>query len=147
MKRIFLICLLAIMPLVSGCTSNIIAKYDDYNETFSGKSYYDSLAYRATIDVVSDKNQVRCIGNANIYSYPVWQFDLKCSDGRAITGLLISGEKEGKAFTNRNETITFSVAKTQGVTNSITKAYQDAASKKASIDNSKVPMQVIIQKL
>lgn len=144
-KKIF-ISLLVIMPLLTGCTSNIVAKYDNFNETFTGKSYYDSLSYRATIDVTSDKNQARCIGNAKVYTYPVWQFELKCSDGRAITGLLPSGKTEGKAFTNRNETITFSVAKTQGTINNIAKNYQNTINQKDNIDNSKVPMQVIMER-
>lgn len=140
------ISLLIIMPLLTGCTSNIVAKYDDFNETFTGKSYYDSLSYRATIDVTSDKNQARCIGNAKVYTYPVWQFELKCSDGRAITGLLPSGKTEGKAFTNRNETITFSVAKTQGTINNIAKNYRNAINQKDNVDNSKIPMQVIMER-
>jgi hypothetical protein len=145
MKK-FLISLLVVMPLLTGCTSNIVAKYDDFNETFTGKSYYDSLSYRATIDVISDKNQARCIGNAKVYTYPVWQFELKCSDGRAITGLLPSGKTEGKAFTNRNEKITFSVAKTQGAINNISKNYRNSVSHKSDIDSSNVPIQVIMQR-
>ncbi len=145
MNKKFLIGLLAVIPLLTGCTSNIVAKYDDFNETFRGKSYYDSLSYRATIDVTSDINKARCIGNAKVYTYPVWQFNLKCSDGRAITGLLVSGETEGRAFTNRNETITFSVAKTQGAVNNISKNYHNLVKQKSNIDNTKIPMSVIMQ--
>lgn len=144
-NKILILGLLVLLPIItSGCTSNITAKYDDYNETFSGKSYYDSLSYRATIDVTSDKTGARCIGNAKIYTYPVWQFLLKCSDGRAITGLLTSGKSEGKAFTNRNETITFTVAKTQNTINNAAKNYAHAINNKSAVDSSKVPIKVII---
>ena len=67
MKKNFYFVLFATLPLiVSGCTSNIIAKYDNYNEIFTGKSYYDPLAYRATINVTSSKNGAKCYGNANM---------------------------------------------------------------------------------
>lgn len=56
MKKFVTFGVLLLLPLiVSGCTSNITAKYDNYDETFTGKTYYDSLTYRATIDVTSEK--------------------------------------------------------------------------------------------
>lgn len=145
-KKILLFGTLLILPvLVSGCSSNITAKYDDFNETFRGTSYYDSLSYRATIDITSDKNNARCIGNAKIYTYPIWQFDLKCSDGRAITGLVPSGKSEGKAFTNRNETITFTVAKKQSTIKNASQKYTRENSNKPDVDSSKENIQVIMQ--
>lgn len=145
MKKLFIISLFAILPLlVSGCSSNIVAKYNDYNETFTGKTYYNSLAYTATIDVISNKNNAHCIGNAHMHSYPMWQFQLTCSDGRAITGLLPSGILEGKAFTNRNELITFSVAKKQSTVNKILSEYQTDIKNAPKADNSKDRMQVIM---
>lgn len=146
MKKTIYFMLFAALPLiVSGCSSNVVAKYDNYNETFTGKTFYDSLTYRATIDVTSDKNNARCLGNAKMYMYPIWQFKLVCSDGRMIVGTLQSGQKEGQAFTNRNETITFSVAKKQSTINGTRKIYNGAIINKPSLDNSKEHIQVILQ--
>lgn len=146
MKKIFYFVLFATLPLiVSGCTSNIIAKYDNYNEIFTGKSYYDPLAYRATINVTSSKNGAKCYGNANMYTYPIWQFNLTCSDGRAITGLLTDGLSEGTAFTNRNETITFSVAKKQSTIEKTQVKYRADIKNNPMLDNSKEHIKVIMQ--
>lgn len=131
--------------MLTGCSSNIVAKYDNYNEMFTGKTYYDSLTYRATIDVVSNKNGSRCIGNANMYMYPMWQFKLICSDGRMITGTLESGSAEGHAFTNRNEMLTFSVAKKQSSIEEAKSRYTTQIQNKPILDNSKEHIKVIIQ--
>lgn len=146
MKKIFYCLLFATLPLiVSGCTSNITAKYDNYNETFTGKSYYDPLVGRATIKVNSDKNNAECIGNALIYAPYVWQFKLVCSDGRMITGIVNDGITEGTAFTNRNETITFSVAKKQSTINKARTKYKTEIKNNPMLDNTKEHIKVIMQ--
>lgn len=146
MKKIFYFMLFAILPLiVSGCTSNIIAKYDNYNETFSGKSYYDPLYARAVIEVKSNKTGALCIGKSIIYVPPMWTFDLTCSDGRAITGKLMGGQTEGKAFTNRNETITFSVAKKQSTIEKAQTKYKTEIKNNPMLDNTKEHIKVIMQ--
>ena len=146
MKKIFFIfSLFVLLPILSGCSSNIIAKYDDYNETFRGKSYYDPVIGRATIKVESDKSKAICTGNAFLFQYPIWQFKLTCSDGRAIQGTLTSATVEGKAFTNRNELITFSVAKKQSTINNAAKRYNSEIQNKPKIDNLKEHIQVIMQ--
>ena len=137
--------MLALLPLfVSGCSSNITAKYDDFNETFSGKSYYDPMYGRAVIEAKSDKTNVLCIGKSVIFVPPMWVFNLTCSDGRAITGKLMGGQTEGKAITSRNETITFTVAKKQSTINSAYKNYTHAINEKPPVDNTNIPMQVIM---
>lgn len=146
MKKFVTFGVLLLLPLiVSGCTSNITAKYDNYDETFTGKTYYDSLTYRATIDVTSEKNNARCLGNAKMFMYPVWQFKLVCSDGRMIIGTLPSGKLEGQAFTNRNETITFSVAKKQGTIQKVKAQYNAQTQNKPTLDNKKEHIQVVMQ--
>lgn len=145
MKKIFYCMLFAILPLiVSGCTSNITAKYDNYNETFSGKSYYDPLYARAVIEVRSNKTGALCIGKSIIYVPPMWTFDLTCSDGRAITGKLMGGQTEGKAFTNRNETITFSVAKREKTINLFKQKYYNEIRNKPPVDDTKQHIKVIM---
>lgn len=145
MKKIFYFMLFATLPLiVSGCTSNITAKYDNYNETFTGKTYYNSLAYRATIDATSSKTGAKCYGNANMYTYPIWQFQLTCSDGRAITGIVTSGILEGTAFTNRNETITFTVAKRAKTINLFKQKYYNEIRNKPPVDDTKQHIKVIM---
>lgn len=146
MKKIFYCMLFAILPLiVSGCTSNITAKYDNYNETFTGKSYYDPLYARAVIEVQSNKTGALCIGKSIIYVPPMWTFDLTCSDGRAITGKLMGGQTEGKAFTNRNETITFSVAKKQSTIVKAQTKYKTEIKNNPMLDNTKEHIKVIMQ--
>mgnify|MGYP006916044130 CR=1 FL=1 len=144
-KKIFILGMLALMPFVaSGCTSNITAKYDNYNETFTGKSYYDPMYGRAVIEVKSDKTGALCIGKSSKYVQPMWTFNLTCSDGRAITGKLMGGQTEGKAITSRNETITFTVAKTQATINSASKNYSNSIKDKPFADNTNVPIQVFM---
>ena len=148
-KKVLKLCLVGFLPiLVSGCTctSNIVAKYDDYNETFSGKTYYDSLLYRATIDVTSNSNGAKCIVNAKMYTPAIWQFDLVCSDGRSITGLLPSGKTEGTAFTNRNEKITFTVALKQSNIEKARTRYECDIRSAPMLDNSKEHIKVIMQR-
>lgn len=146
MKKILKLGFLIIMPvMLAGCTSNITAKYDDYNETFTGKSYYDPMTARAVIDVTSDKNGTHCIGNGNFRGIPIWQFNLTCSDGRKIIGTIQSALPEGTAFTNRNETITFTVAKRQSTIKAAQDKYTKSINNKPSLDNSKRPMTVIME--
>ena len=146
MKKIFLSFVILILPLiVSGCSSNIIAKFDDYNETFSGKSYYDPMTRRATITVKSDTSDTICSGNAKLWQYPMWQFKLTCSDGRMVQGTLKSATTEGEAFTNRNELITFSVAKKQSTIKKVRNKYDSEILSKPQLDKKKVPIQVIMQ--
>ncbi len=144
-KKIFILgTLLLLMSVVSGCTSNITAKYDDYNETFSGTSYYDPMYGRAVVEVRSDNTGALCIGKSIIFVPPMWTFNLACSDGRSITGKLFGGKTEGKAFTNRNETITFTVAKKQSTISNAAKNYHNSISDKPAVDSSKIPIQVIM---
>ncbi len=145
MKKILKIGLLVAMPLIlTGCASNITAKYDDYNETFSGKSYYDPMTARAVIDVTSDKNGAHCIGNGSFRGMPIWQFSLSCSDGRKIIGTIHHALPEGTAITNRNEKITFTVAKKQSTIKTAHEKYVKDINQKPALDNSKVPMMVIM---
>lgn len=144
-KKIFIFSMLALLPLiVSGCSSNITAKYDDFNETFTGKSYYDPMYGRAVIEVKSDKTGALCIGKSSIYVPPMWTFNLTCSDGRAIIGKLMGGKTEGKAITSRNETITFTVAKKQSTINNASKNYTNLINEKPPVDNTNIPIQVIM---
>ena len=144
-KKILILCMLLLPFVVSGCTSDITAKYDNFNETFTGKSYYDAMYGRAVIEVKSDNTGVLCIGKSSKYVQPMWTFDLICSDGRAITGKLMGGQTEGKAITSRNETITFTVAKTQSTINNASKNYLNSKKDKPLADNKKIPIQVNIQ--
>lgn len=143
-KNLFIFGILMLIPfVVSGCTSHITAKYDDFNETFSGSSFYDPVYGRAVIEVKSDKTGALCIGKSIIYVPPMWIFNLSCSDGRAITGKLMGGQTEGKAFTDRNETITFTVAKKQKTINAASNKYKNVINQKPSVDARKIPVQVI----
>ncbi len=145
MKKYLIILLLFIAPIMlSGCTSNITAKFDDYNETFSGKSYYDPMTAHAVIDVSSDKSDTQCIGRGYFRGMPIWQFNLTCSDGRKVIGTIHNTALEGTAFTNRNEKITFTVAKKQSTIKSAREKYIKANSNKPSLDKSKVPMTVVM---
>lgn len=139
MKKLFGILALAFLPLIlTGCSSNIVAKFDDYNEVFVGKSYYDPVTVRATIVANSLKNNVECHGNAHMYQYPMWQFNLKCSDGRVIDGTLQSTKLNGTAFTSRNEAISFTVSKKQSTIKSAQSTYQMQLKDKPELDKTKL---------
>lgn len=75
----------------------------------------------------------------------MWTFDLICSDGRAITGKLMGGQTEGKAFTNRNETITFSVAKKQSTVEKAQTKYKTEIKNNPMLDDTKEHIKVIMQ--
>ena len=142
-KKIFKMSML-IMPVIflTGCTSNITAKFDDYNETFSGHSY--TSGGKAFINMKSDLTGTQCIGNARIKVPFIWQFSLTCSDGRTVKGYLFDGEKEGKAFTNRNELITFTAAKRKKTINEARQRYYASVQNKPSSDKTKENVKVII---
>ena len=147
MKKI--LCILSvftIMLLVSGCTSYIVAKYDDYNEIFTGNAYYDPSYGRASIYLKSSINGTICTGSTPYYQgIYVYNFSLLCSDGRMITGSMLHGKYEGQAFTNRNEILSFVVAKTKKNFEKNVSAYQIASQGKPALDKQKERIRVIMQ--
>ena len=142
-KLLFLLTL----PLVlSGCTSHIAATYDNFNETFDGYAVYDPAYGRASIELVSDKNGTICVGSTPYYQgIARYNFNIVCSDGRMITGNLYHGQNTGRAFTNRNETLSFSVHKLLKKQEIALKEYRTSASNKPNLDNKKQQIPVVMQ--
>lgn len=145
MKKL-LLSLVAIMLITSGCTSYITAQYDDFKETFTGAAGYDPTYGRAVITLKSDQNGTLCTGNTPFYrGLYVYHFNLVCSDGRMITGTMPHGSYTGKAFTNRNEILSFSISKTKKGFRNNNIIYRQSADKNPPLDNTKEPIQVIMQ--
>lgn len=144
MKKVCIavLCSVILTSITSGCSSKIVAKFDEYNETFVGISNYDPTYGRAVIEVRSTNNGTICKGKANKFVPAIWNFDLLCSDGRAIKGDLYGGNIEGNAFTSRNETITFTVAKLQSTIDDANRQYKRQVKNKPELDNTLIPMQV-----
>lgn len=125
MKKFFCVIFLLILPVfVSGCRANVVGKYNDYNEIFAGTIDLDLLG-NGFIDVVTYPSNVSCKGKGTLtYMSPQGSLgmckgqagdaEIKCSDGRVITG-----EWEcqkwvritGTATTNTDEDITFYIEK------------------------------------
>lgn len=147
MKKILcLITLLGVMIISCGCESYISAIYDDFNETFQGNAYYDPSVGRAVVTLKSDVNETICTGSTPFYhGIPVYNFNILCSDGRMITGVLPVGLTSGKAFTNRNEILTYKITKTKKSAQDDINAYKQIAVTKPILDNSKEHIQVIMQ--
>lgn len=141
MKKIFLCAFMFISAIsLSGCSSMVVAKYDDFNETFVGTSTYDPSMKRALVDVTSTRNHTKCLGHATVYSPQVWEFKVVCNDGRNIIGSIMQLTQESTGFTNRNENITFSVVKTQKQVDEIHKRYLRDTQNKPDLDNTKKPL-------
>ena len=145
-KILLLISILCVMAITSGCTSYISAKYDDYNETFQGSAYYDPNFGRASINLKSDINNTICTGSTPYYQgLYVYSFNLVCSDGRMIMGAMNHGQYKGQAFTNRNETISFSVFKNKKAFETNVNEFKADVKNKPAIDNKKEPIKVIVE--
>ena len=147
MKKIFSLFVLLILSfVVSGCTSYITAKYDDFNEVFQGYAYYDPGYGRASISLTSEENGTLCTGSTPFYQgISVYNFNLICSDGRMITGSMNHGMYSGKAFTNRNEMLSFTITKKKDVFNDNLNKYKNNVKEKPQLDNTKEQIKVIIQ--
>ena len=145
-KNLLLTSIIFTMVLTSGCSSYIAAKYDNYNETFQGKAYYDPSYGRASISLKSDVNSTICTGSTPFYQgIYVYNFNIVCSDGRMIMGSMNHGQYKGQAFTNRNETISFSINKNQKKFNEDISNFKNDVKNMPALDNKKEPIKVIIE--
>lgn len=139
-KVLISICIIMATVSFSGCTSYVVGKYDDYNDTFVGTSNYDPLIKKALVEVISTKNKTKCIGQAEAAKFPAyWKFDLVCNDGRNIMGTIADYETESYGFTNRNENVTFSVVKKQSTLTEIHRNYVRQTANKPLPDNTIKP--------
>ena len=130
----------------TGCTSYIAAKYDDFNEILKGEAVYSSSYGRASINMISEKSGAICTGSTPFYQgIYVYNFNLICSDGRMIMGSMYHGQYEGRAFTNRNETLSFTITKNKNKLEENLKHYKTQIEAKPVLSNKKEPMQVIVQ--
>ena len=120
MKKSLLILLL--IPLLSGCTANIVGKFDNYNEIFSGTTDIDVMTGEGTVYVKSTPSNITCEGDRWITYIPMSSYllgtckgqkgkiELSCNDGRTIQGDFVCESctsVRGKGNTNLNEGITF----------------------------------------
>ena len=119
MKKSLLILLL--IPLLSGCTANVVGKFDDYNEIFSGTIDLDMNGH-GIIKVKSTPSDITCKGKGWVTFIPMSSYllgtckgqkgeaELTCDDGRKVSGdwtCLSCTKINGEGKTNLNENITF----------------------------------------
>ena len=128
MKKTILVLFLIIVPiLVTGCKANVVGKYDDYNEIFTGVIDLD-LQGSGYIEVTSEPSKIKCKGYGELTYVPFLSqmtgmckgqrgiVELRCSDGRNVSGEWVCKkfvEIEGNARTDNNELITFYIEKSK----------------------------------
>lgn len=126
MNKKILALLIAAVPLfAAGCTANVVGKYDDYNEIFTGNIDLD-MAGGGYIEVISEPSKIKCKGYGQLTYVPLSSHftgmckgqrgiaELTCSDGRNVSGEWVCKkfvEIEGSAITDANENITFYIEK------------------------------------
>ena len=122
MKKImFTLLIIGMIPLLTGCTANVVGKFDDYNEIFTGIIDLDMQGH-GIIKVKSTPSNITCKGKGWITFVPMSSYligtckgqrgeaELTCDDGRIVSGDWICEactRIKGEGKTNLNENITF----------------------------------------
>ncbi len=122
MKKIFNFALLVSAALMlTGCSANVVGKFDNFNETFKGTIDLD-MQGNGIIKVKSSPSGITCKGKGWITFIPIssrllgtckgqqGEAKLKCNDGRIITGewkCQSCTRISGTAESNKGEDITF----------------------------------------
>ena len=116
-----LLFLFMIIPLLTGCTANVVGKFNDYNETFKGTIDLDMQGH-GIISVKSSPSNLTCRGKGWITFIPISSYFLgtckgqkgeakiTCNDGRVIDGEWTCKSCTriyGTGISNKNENITF----------------------------------------
>lgn len=160
MKKIILMMLIAI-PLLTACTANVIGKFDDYNETFSGTIDLDLMGH-GIIKVKSTPSNITCKGKGWITFIPISSYligtckgqrgeaELSCDDGRTITGDWVCEgctRIRGEAKTNLNENITFYITPRKKRLEKLTEEYKNDTAEKPNLGGKSSPGSSIMEGL
>ena len=152
MKR-FLVFLMLITTIATGCTANVVGKFDDYNEVFQGTIDLD-LQGHGIIKAKTIPNNITCSGTGWVTFIPLSSYllgtckgqqglaEIKCNDGRVINGEWVCEactRVKGTGVTNYNENITFYITPKKSTANKITQQYISEIKEKPSLYNSNKP--------
>ncbi len=123
MKKImFTLLILGMIPLLTGCTANVVGKFDNYDEIFTGTLDIDVMSGQGIMKIKSTPNNITCKGTRWITYIPLTSYllgmckgqkgeiELSCDDGRIIKGDWVCESctrTSGEGKTNLNENITF----------------------------------------
>lgn len=149
MKKICnFILLLLLVPLLTGCSANVVGKFDNFNETFKGTIDLD-MQGNGIIKVKSAPSNIICKGKGWITFIPIssrllgtckgqqGEAQLKCNDGRIITGewkCQSCTKISGTAESNKNESITFFITPKNKRAEEILDNYKTEISSKPGLD-------------
>jgi len=152
MKKIFILILFFVL-ITTGCTANVVGKFDDYNEIFQGTIDLD-LQGHGIIKVQTTPGGITCSGTGWVTFIPLSSYligtckgqkglaKIECTDGRVINGewtCEACTRINGTAITNRNENITFFITPKKASANKTTQKYISEIKEKPSLYNSNKP--------
>ena len=160
MKKIVIL-LLFVIPLLTGCTANVIGKFDDYNEIFTGTIDLD-LQGHGIIKVKSTPSNITCKGKGWVTFIPMSSYlvgtcrgqrgeaELSCDDGRTVTGDWICEactRINGEGKTNLNENITFFITPSKKKLDKKTEEYRKDTAEKPNLRGPKSPTDSVMEGL
>ena len=150
MKKFLIITLsIIIVPLLTGCTANVIGKFDDFNEVFSGTIDLDMNGH-GIIKVKSTPNNIVCKGKGWLTFIPASSYwlgtckgqrgeaQLSCDDGRTINGEWVCEactRIKGEGKSNLNESVTFYITPNKKKTDKKIEEYKTDSEGKPSLNN------------
>ena len=153
MNKYFSFFLLALLiPLLTGCTANVVGKFDNYNEVFNGTIDLDMQGH-GKIKVTSYPNNMTCTGNGWITFIPATSYlfgtcrgqkgeaQLTCNDGRVIEGEWTCKSCTrifGTAMSNKNETVTFFITPKKKQASKLLEEYKQDVSTKPFLYNKEI---------
>ncbi|MBQ3642694.1 hypothetical protein II906_12335 [bacterium] len=126
-KKIFALFLLLLIPVLTGCTANVVGKFDEYNEIFTGTIDLDMQGH-GIIKVKSEPNNITCKGKGWITFVPISSYftgrckgqrgeaALNCDDGRTISADWVCEactRIKGDGDTNLKENVSFYIVKSR----------------------------------
>jgi len=146
-KILFMLFIICIIPLLTGCTANVVGKFDDYNEIFTGTIDLDMQGH-GIIKVKSTPSNITCKGKGWVTFIPMSSYligtckgqrgeaELTCDDGRKVSGDWICEactRVKGEAKTNLNENVTFYITPSKKRLNKMTKEYKNDTAEKPNL--------------
>ena len=137
-----------VLPFLTGCTANVVGKFNDYNEIFLGTIDLD-LKGHGIIQVKTEPNNISCKGNGWLTYIPhsstckgqQGKAELICDDGRTFDGNWICEactRINGEGKTNYNEKITFYIATNKKKIMKKEEEYRKDVAYKPSLSNQKI---------
>lgn len=150
MKKLMILLLITV-PLLTACTANVIGKFDDYNEIFSGTIDLDLMGH-GIIKVKSTPSNITCKGKGWVTFIPASSYwlgtckgqrgeaELTCDDGRTVTGDWVCEactRVRGEGKTNLNENITFFITPSKKRLEKVTEEYKNDTAEKPNIRGKK----------